>query len=176
MEDLPSAELQPWFLRLQWRTCLWAELSDYLYMEFSGTSTPKSLFPVMKWFSWLWWVSDIRGWMVPKFSRNLCYSWGKPRKNLNQVNWPDQGSILGPLGERQRCYSSITAVVACLGNLVTIFRRFRVNSLPASIMTLSVTWTKRKLPEANTCSHFGPLTHFFIFCQQHVIASQIKRF
>ena len=27
-EDLPLAELQPWFLRLQWRTCPWAEYSD----------------------------------------------------------------------------------------------------------------------------------------------------
>ena len=26
--DLPSAELQPLFLRLQWRTCPWAEPSD----------------------------------------------------------------------------------------------------------------------------------------------------
>ena len=28
MEDLPLAELQPWFLWLQRRTCPWAELSD----------------------------------------------------------------------------------------------------------------------------------------------------
>ena len=28
VEDLPSAELQPWFLHLQWRTCPWAEHSD----------------------------------------------------------------------------------------------------------------------------------------------------
>ena len=28
VEDLPSAELQPKFLRLQWRTCPWAEHSD----------------------------------------------------------------------------------------------------------------------------------------------------
>ena len=28
VEDLPSAELQTWFLRLQWRTCPWAEHSD----------------------------------------------------------------------------------------------------------------------------------------------------
>ena len=28
VEDLLSAELQPWFLRLQWRTCPWAEHSD----------------------------------------------------------------------------------------------------------------------------------------------------
>ena len=28
VEGLPSAELQPRFLRLQWRTCLWAEHSD----------------------------------------------------------------------------------------------------------------------------------------------------
>ena len=28
VEDLPSAELQPWFLLLQWRTCPWAERSD----------------------------------------------------------------------------------------------------------------------------------------------------
>ena len=27
VEDLPSAELQPWFLRLQWRTCPWTEHS-----------------------------------------------------------------------------------------------------------------------------------------------------
>ena len=25
VEHLPSAELQPWFLRFQWRTCPWAE-------------------------------------------------------------------------------------------------------------------------------------------------------
>ena len=28
VEDLPSAELQPRFLRLQWRICLWAEHYD----------------------------------------------------------------------------------------------------------------------------------------------------
>ena len=28
VEDLPSVELQPWFLPLQWRTCPWAEHSD----------------------------------------------------------------------------------------------------------------------------------------------------
>ena len=28
VEDLPSAELQPRFLRLQWRSCPWAEHSD----------------------------------------------------------------------------------------------------------------------------------------------------
>ena len=28
VEDLPSAELQPWFLRLQRRTCPWAEHYD----------------------------------------------------------------------------------------------------------------------------------------------------
>ena len=28
VEDLPSAELQPRFLRLEWRTCSWAEHSD----------------------------------------------------------------------------------------------------------------------------------------------------
>ena len=28
VEDLPSAELQPWFLRLQWRICPWEEQSD----------------------------------------------------------------------------------------------------------------------------------------------------
>ena len=28
VEDLPSAELQPWILRVQWRTCPWAEHSD----------------------------------------------------------------------------------------------------------------------------------------------------
>ena len=28
VKDLPSAELQPWFLSLQWRTCSWAEHCD----------------------------------------------------------------------------------------------------------------------------------------------------
>ena len=28
VEDLPSAELQPWFLRFQWRICPWEEQSD----------------------------------------------------------------------------------------------------------------------------------------------------
>ena len=28
VEHLPSAELQPWFLHFQWRTCPWAEDSD----------------------------------------------------------------------------------------------------------------------------------------------------
>ena len=28
VEDLPSAQLQPWFLRLQIRTCLWVEHCD----------------------------------------------------------------------------------------------------------------------------------------------------
>ena len=35
VEDLPLAELQPMFLRLQWRTCPWAEHSDddyYFYI------------------------------------------------------------------------------------------------------------------------------------------------
>ena len=31
VEELPSAELQPRFLRLQWRTCLWAEHWWYIY-------------------------------------------------------------------------------------------------------------------------------------------------
>ena len=35
----------------------------------------------------------------------------KPRKNLNKENLPDRGSNLGPLGERQGCYSLTTAVV-----------------------------------------------------------------
>ena len=38
----------------------------------------------------------------------------KPRKNLNQENWPDRGSNPVPLGERQRRYPSTTAV-ALLG-------------------------------------------------------------
>ena len=36
VEDLPSAELQPRFLCLQWRTCPWAEHSDvddYMYLK-----------------------------------------------------------------------------------------------------------------------------------------------
>ena len=33
VEDLPSAELKPRILRLQWSTCLWAEHSDdYIYI------------------------------------------------------------------------------------------------------------------------------------------------
>ena len=28
VEDLPSTELQPWFLRLQWKICPWVEHSD----------------------------------------------------------------------------------------------------------------------------------------------------
>ena len=27
--DLPSGELQPWFLSLLWNTCLWAELQSW---------------------------------------------------------------------------------------------------------------------------------------------------
>ena len=29
VENLPCAELQPWFLHLQWRTCPWAELQPW---------------------------------------------------------------------------------------------------------------------------------------------------
>ena len=32
VEDLPSAKLQPRFLRLQWMTCPWAEHSDDKYV------------------------------------------------------------------------------------------------------------------------------------------------
>ena len=53
-------------------------------------------------------ANDIQGLMAPKFSCHLSYSWGK---NLNQENWLDWGSNLGPLGERQRCYPLTTAVV-----------------------------------------------------------------
>ena len=34
------------------------------------------------------------------------------QKNLNQENWPERGSNPGPLGERQWCYPSTTAVVS----------------------------------------------------------------
>ena len=37
VEDMPSAELQPWFLCLQWRTCPWAEHSDEDYDYYSST-------------------------------------------------------------------------------------------------------------------------------------------
>ena len=57
-------------------------------------------------------ANDIRGLMAPKFPCHLSYTWGKNLgKNRNQENWPDRGSNPGPLGERQRCYRSTTAVV-----------------------------------------------------------------
>ena len=33
VEDLPSAELQPWFLRLQLRTCTWTEHFDDIHIQ-----------------------------------------------------------------------------------------------------------------------------------------------
>ena len=56
-------------------------------------------------------ANDIRGLMSPKVSRNLSYSRGKPWKNHKEKNWPDRGSNPDSQGERQRCYSSTTAVV-----------------------------------------------------------------
>ena len=61
VEDLPSAELQPMFLRLQWRTCPWAEHDDDDDSWFVNTvlsllckikpipviSSPKSLTPIL---------------------------------------------------------------------------------------------------------------------------------
>ena len=58
VEDLPSAELQPWFLRLQWRNCPWAEHSDddiyggkgWLgFLDFLSGQKP------------LWWISEKSG-------------------------------------------------------------------------------------------------------------------
>ena len=110
------AELQPWCLSLQWRTCPWAE-------------------------HWWWWWGAISillhnnivclGATSPSCSKNkycviivdkfpsLPFAFAcvyhqlvisKPRKN-NQENWPNQGSIPVPLGESQRCYPLTTAVV-----------------------------------------------------------------
>ena len=60
---------------------------------------------------WRWPMISGDGWGL-NFSRHLSYSWGKTlEKNLNQENWPDQGSNLGPLGERQQYYPSTTAMV-----------------------------------------------------------------
>ena len=48
VEDLPSAELQPKFLRLQWRTCPWVEHSDddvfnkqYMVISEFGNALPQ---------------------------------------------------------------------------------------------------------------------------------------
>ena len=38
----------------------------------------------------------------------------KPRKNLNRENWPLRVSNSGPLGKKQQCYSSTTAVIMTL--------------------------------------------------------------
>ena len=29
VEDLPSEQLQPWFVSFKWKTCLWAELKPW---------------------------------------------------------------------------------------------------------------------------------------------------
>ena len=55
MEDLPSAELQPCFLRLQWRICPWAEHSDiyiylfiYLFIYWSFQQSPTTVKRMVK--------------------------------------------------------------------------------------------------------------------------------
>ena len=56
-------------------------------------------------------ANDIWGWMRPT-SPEFCLTVEEElQKNLNQENWPDEGSNTGPLGERQRCYPSTAAVV-----------------------------------------------------------------
>ena len=52
--------------------------------------------------------NDIRELMTPKFFPSFVL---QLRKTPNQENWPERGSNPGPLGERQRCYPSTTAVV-----------------------------------------------------------------
>ena len=51
LEDLPSAELQPRYLRLQWRTCPWAEHSD----DWDGYSD--DLYFLEPW--WNWYLSPV---------------------------------------------------------------------------------------------------------------------
>ena len=46
VEDLPPAELQHWFLSLQWNTCLWAELQPW--------------FPSLQWKTCLW--TELQPW------------------------------------------------------------------------------------------------------------------
>ena len=76
------------------------------FREYSRESNPGPL----EWQSDVLMVNDIWGWMGPKVSWYLSYSWGKPRKNLNQENWPVRGSNPGPLGEGQRRHPSTKAV------------------------------------------------------------------
>ena len=60
---------------------------------------------------WFWWpMISGDGWGLSFLDICLTVE-KKPGKILNQGNWPDRGSNLGPLGERQRCYPLTTALV-----------------------------------------------------------------
>ena len=58
VEDLPLAELHPWFLRLQWRTCPWAE-HTWWWWWCSGDPTPHCYFIVFQFSLNLWMLSHL---------------------------------------------------------------------------------------------------------------------
>ena len=69
-------------------------------------------------------ANDIQGWMRPKFSWHLSYSWGKtPEKSQPaKLNW--LGIDSGLLGERQRYYLSTTVVAPCSWEANSLIRSF----------------------------------------------------
>ena len=80
VEDLPSAELQPRFLRLQWKTWPWAEHTDNNDDD-DGQVIPR----------------DDCG---PNFLVFVLRLRGKPRKKSQPGNWTEWRSNPGPLSEK----------------------------------------------------------------------------
>ena len=71
---------------------------------------------------------------------NICITVEeKSWKNLNQENWPDQGSNPGLLGEKQRCYPSTKVVVGgIVVSLKTLLCRYSFELL--SFIVIPLTW------------------------------------
>ena len=82
-------------------------------MGFMARLYQRSLAPIWNNFLWLWWAMISGNRWDLRFLTFVLQLSKNPGKTFNQENWPDRGSYPGPLGERQRCYSSTTAVVLC---------------------------------------------------------------
>ena len=81
VEDLPSTELQPRFLRLQWRTCFWAE---YSYDDIRPTSTKHLL--VQYGNSGTGVVSTPKGRYFIRWTMNSWESWNVTWFNVRYVS------------------------------------------------------------------------------------------
>ena len=110
-------------------------------MCFRARLHQRSLAPVWNDFWWLWWPmisGDVWDLSLP----DICLTVEeKPRKNLNQENWSDRGSNPGPLGERQRCYPSTTAV----GNVKLRIINLNMHLFRTYLFLLGQTENKKKV-------------------------------